>query len=92
VQILQRKYTSARQKYRTRTAIKRTDILFVQEESATHGPFNKFLGERLQVVSSARPPSTSTIAVQELLGVIHMHQRLHIVDLQYKDKGPGAAR
>ena len=72
--------------------IKRADILFVQKESATRGPLNKFLGERLQDVSSARPPSTSTIAVQDLLGVIRMHQRLHIVDLQYKDKGPGAPR
>ena len=75
-----------------RLYIKRADILFVQGDSATLGPLNKFLGERLQVVSSARPPSTSTIAVQDLLGVIRMHQRLHIVDLQYNDKGLGAAR
>jgi len=49
--------------------IKRADILFVQGDSATLGPLNKFLGKRLQVVSSAWPPSTSTIVVHDLLGL-----------------------
>ena len=31
--------------------IKRANILFVEEDSATLGPLNEFLGERLQVVS-----------------------------------------